>query len=520
VGQGADTEDARQRAKSGRGAGNLSFAAGFEQTALNGQNRASGPAGNAALVPGAGIHTSTTGIETMSIEETPQASSPSDNAFVQPHSGNSSWVRVIVILVLLGAVGAAGWMIYKNQQAAKKTAADQAAALQSRPIPVQVAAAEERPMPIFLTALGTVTPYMSVTIKARVSGELLPVKFTEGQNVRQGETILNIDPKPYQAALDQAKGTLAHDQALLRNAQAEYRRYKALFDEGVTSKEVLDLDEANQGQYLGAIEADKAAIESAQLQLSWCSIQSPISGKIGLRLVDPGNIITANTTNLVIVNQFQPIAVYFTLPENELPQVLHKLAAEKRLPVDAYDRGDVQKLASGILMTADNQIDTTTGTDKLKAVFDNKDQALFPNQFVNIHLVLENRPNALVIPSAAIQSGQQGSFVWAVETDAKGVSTAKLQPVKIALAEGQVTILDSGLTPGQKVVVDGADRLRPNQIVTVSQAHQHSGQGAAAPSGSSLFTPPAGGAQPGAAAHSPADQQSEKQGKPAKKEQQ
>ena len=207
---------------------------------------------------------------------------------------------------------------------------------------------------------------------------------------------------------------------------------------------------------------------------SWtgATIQSPINGRIGLRLVDPGNIITANTTNLVIINQFQPIAVYFTLPENQLPQVLHKLAADKRMPVDAYDRGDVQKLASGYLLTADNQIDTTTGTDKLKAVFDNKDQSLFPNQFVNIHLVLEDRPNALVVPSAAIQTGLQGSYVWVVDTDAKGATTARIQPVKVALAEGQVTILDSGLQPGQKVVVDGADRLRPGQIVTVSAARQ------------------------------------------------
>ena len=185
----------------------------------------------------------------------------------------------------------------------------------------------------------------------------------------------------------------------------------------MVSKETLDADEATQGQYQGAIEADKAAIETAQLQLDWCTIQSPINGKIGLRLVDPGNIITANTTNLVIINQIQPIAVYFTLPEDQLPQVLHKLAADKRLPVDAYDQSDTQKLATGYLLTADNQIDTTTGTDKLKAVFDNKDQALFPNQFVNIHLVLEERPNALVVPSAAIQIGLQGSFVWVVDTD-------------------------------------------------------------------------------------------------------
>ncbi len=217
-----------------------------------------------------------------------------------------------------------------------------------RPVPVQVTPTEERPMPIYLTALGTVTPYMSVTVKARVSGELKPVKFTEGQQVRQGETIMVIDPRPYKAALDQAKGNLAHDEALLKNAQAEYARYKALYDAGVVSKETLETDEATQGQYQGAIEADKAAIETAQLQLDWCTIQSPINGRIGLRLVDPGNIITANTTNLVIINQFQPIAVYFTLPEDELPQVLHKLAAERRLPVDAYDQGDTQKLATGI----------------------------------------------------------------------------------------------------------------------------------------------------------------------------
>jgi multidrug efflux system membrane fusion protein len=195
-------------------------------------------------------------------------------------------------------------------------------------------------------------------------------------------------------------------------------------------------------------------------------------------MVDPGNIVTANTTNLVVINQFQPISVYFTLPENELPQVLRKLAAEKRLPVDAYDRDGVQKLASGYLLTADNQIDTTTGTDKLKAVFDNTDQSLFPNQFVNIHLVLEDRPNALVVPSAAIQTGLQGSYVWVTDTDAKGATIAKIQPVKVALAEGQVTILDSGLQPGQNVVVDGADRLRSGQVVTVNAARQRSGQGA------------------------------------------
>jgi multidrug efflux system membrane fusion protein len=435
----------------------------------------------------------------MSFESAPESYLPASSGPQPPHARKRYGLRIVVYLALACALGFVVWRIYQNQQAAKKQSADQAAALIGRPIPVQVTAAEQRPMPIFLTALGTVMPYMSVTVKARVNGELEPVKFTEGQQVRQGETIMVIDPRPYQAALDQAKGTQAHDQALLKNAQAEYARYKALFDLGVVSKEAMQSYEAAQGQYQGAIEADKAAVETARLQLNWCTIQSPINGRIGLRLVDPGNIVTANTTNLVIINQFQPIAVYFTLPENQLPQVLQKLAAEKRLPVDAYDRGDAQKIAGGLLLTADNQIDTTTGTDKLKAVFDNKDEALFPNQFVNIHLVLEDRPNAIVVPSAAIQTGLQGSFVWTVDTDAKGVATARMQPIKVALAEGQVTILDSGLEPGQNVVVDGAERLRNGQIVTVSTARQQTpqagaGQGNGKSGGSSAA--PDGTAQP------------------------
>jgi multidrug efflux system membrane fusion protein len=433
----------------------------------------------------------------MSIEGTPDSHLSTHHP---PVSKGGGFVRALVYLAIIGVAGFIGWRIYQNQQQAAAASASQAAALMGRPVPVQVVSVDQKPMPIFLTALGTVTPYMSVTVKARVSGELEPVKFTEGQQVKAGDTIMVIDPKPYKAALDQAKGTLAHDEALLKNAQAEFARYKALFDAGVVSKETLDADEASQGQYEGAIESDKAAIETAQLQLDWCTIKSPIDGKIGLRLVDPGNIITANTTNLVIINQTEPIAVYFTLPEGQLPQVLHMLATQNRLPVDAFDRSDTQRLTGGQLLTADNQIDTTTGTDKLKAVFDNRDGSLFPNQFVNIHLVLEDRPNALVVPSAAIQTGLQGAYVWTVDSDASGKTTSKIQPVKVALAEGQVTVVDHGLEQGQKVVVDGADRLRPGQLVTVSsgraQGAPASGQGGGAPAGQS---PAQGPAQKGAA---------------------
>jgi membrane fusion protein, multidrug efflux system len=428
----------------------------------------------------------------------------------QPHK--NPWIRVLVYFVLIGSGAFIGWRVYQNKQKTEANTAHQAAALMSRPVPVQVVPAEQKPMPIYLTGLGTVTPNFTVTVKARVSGQLLPVKFTEGQEVKEGETIMEIDPRPYQASLDQAKGTLAHDQALLKNAQAEVNRYKALFAAGVVSRESMEANEAQLGQYEGAIQSDNAAVENAQLQVSWCYIKAPITGKIGLRLVDPGNIISANTTNLVVINQLKPIAVYFTLPETQLPQVLKRLASDKRMPVDAYDRSDSQLLTKGNLLTADNQIDPTTGTGKLKAVFDNRDSLLFPNQFVNIHLVLENRPNALVVPSAAIQTGLNGSlFVWTVNDDAKGGQVAQMQPVKVALAEGQSSILDSGPAAGTQVVVDGAERLRPGQPVTTSAARRRQGGGPAAaqPPGSDTGQPntgqpaagqPAPGAQPGSTA--------------------
>jgi membrane fusion protein, multidrug efflux system len=408
------------------------------------------------------------------------------------------WVRPILYLLLIGIVGFAVWRIYENKQKAKVAAEKQATALLNRPVPVQAVPVEQRPMPIYQTALGTVTPYYSVTVKARVNGQLDKVNFIEGQNVKAGQTIMVVDPKPFKAALDQAKGTLAHDQALLKNAQAEANRYKALYDAGVVSKETLDLQQSTYGQYEGQIKSDEAAIETAQLSLDWCTIQSPINGKIGLRLVDPGNIITANTTNLVIVNQLEPIAVYFTLPENVLPQVLSKLRADQKLVAEAFDRGDTTRLAVGQLLTSDNQIDTTTGTAKLKAVFSNTDEKLFPNQFVNIHLVLEQRPKALAVPSAAIQTGSQGTFVWVVQQD----GMVKMVPVKVALAEGQYTILDKGPLPGADVVVDGADRLHDGaKVIASAQRKKTNADGDEDPT--QPASAPSGGKAPGMAAPAP-----------------
>lgn len=363
---------------------------------------------------------------------------------------------LIFFLIFAALVGAVVWRFMSNSAKEAAAAKAQQQQLLNRPVNVQVVAAETRAMPIYLTALGTVTPYNSVTLKARVNGPIQSVRFTEGQEVRQGQALIQIDPAPYKAALDQAKGNLAHDQALLKNAQVEFQRYKALYNEGVISKESLDSQESSFGQYVGAIEADKAAIETDQLQLNWCTVKAPFSGRVGLRLVDPGNIIVANTTNLIIINQFKPIAVDFTLPEGQLPQALAKLAQNKKLKVEAWDRADQNKIADGFLLTADNQMDTTTGTAKLKAVFPNTDETLFPNQFVNIHLILEVRSDALVVPSAALQTGTMGSFVW-VATPQK---TAQLRTVDVEMTEGQQTILKDGLNVGEMVVVDGADKIR------------------------------------------------------------
>jgi membrane fusion protein, multidrug efflux system len=387
------------------------------------------------------------------------------------------WARYLVLVMVLLVAGFTIWRVHTGRQQAAASAAAKQAAILNRPTPVQVTAVRQQTMPIYLTALGNVTPYNTVTLKARVSGELTQVNFTEGQEVKQGQTLLVIDPRPYQAALDQAKGQLAHDQALLTNATSEYARYQALFKAGVISKEQLDLQQSTYGQYEGAIKSDEAAIETAALNVKYCTITSPIDGRIGLRLVDRGNLIAANTTNLVIINQIHPIAVDFTLPEDQLPQVFPKLAASQRLVVEAFDRSDVQKLATGYLLTADNQIDPTTGTAKLKAVFQNEGEILFPNQFVNVHLIVEQKPDAIIVPAVALQHGTQGDFVWLLKDD----KTVQMQPVRVQLTEGSRTILMSGLSEGQMVVVDGADRLRSGSKVDPRQAQAKTAQASGAP---------------------------------------
>ena len=402
------------------------------------------------------------------------------------------WLRWVVLLVLVLLAGLITWRTITAKREEAATAAKKQRAAANMAVPVQVATVQEKTVPIYLTGLGTITPYFSVKIIPRVTGELLRVYFKEGQDVRKGAELMTIDPRPYQAILDQAKGQLARDQAQLQNNQAEYNRYKALYDQGVVSKEQLDTYQSNLGQFIGAIKADQASIEAAQLNVTYCHIKSPIDGKVGLRQVDPGNLVTANTTQTLIVNQFRPIAVYFTLPEDQLQRVLSKLRADHKLDSIAFDRSDTQQLESGALTAADNQIDTTTGTDKLKAVFANTDEKLFPNQFVNVHLILEVRNNAIVVPAAAVQHGTEGDYVWLV-TQSSGQTagaaqeapaqqgdsshgaaqqyTTKMQPVVIDTTEGSSVVLKSGVSAGQQVVVDGADKLQDGVKVAPSAAH-------------------------------------------------
>ena len=402
---------------------------------------------------------------------------PSSNA--PKGSAARKW---IVLLVILAVVGAAVWKIRKN--AKEQDSVQQIMAAQSdRPTPVQVAAVQQKTMPIFLTALGTVTAYNTVTIKSRVDGQLMQVPVNEGQAVRQGQLLAEIDPKPYQAALEQAQGQLVKDQANAVNARAEAARYNALLQAGVVSKESQQLQASNAGQAEGAIAADEAAIQAAKVNLGYTKILSPIGGVVGLRQVDPGNIVHANDTGgLLVVTQLQPISVIFTLPEDQLPEVLKHTRGGSRLAVEAFDRAAQIHLATGSLLTVDNQIDTATGTVKAKAVFDNQDGALFPNQFVNVRLILQERQDAIVIPAAALQTGSQGNFVYLLK---QGQPPAELvekkrngdenlpqlpenqtnyyvlaQAVNVALTEGTQVIVNSGVKPGDQIVVDGQERLK------------------------------------------------------------
>src|SRR5262245_1723375 len=340
------------------------------------------------------------------------------------------------------------------------------------PTPVGVVTAERRDVPVFQEGLGSVQASNTVSLKTRVDGQIVQIAFKEGQTVKQGDLLVVIDPRPYQVQLEQAQAALARDQAQLKNAQLDFQRYQNLSKEGVIAQQQFDAQKSLVGQLEGTIQADQAAIDNAKLQLTYTRITSPVSGRIGLRLIDIGNMVHASDTNpLLVVTQLQPIAVVFTLPEDVLPTVARHMRSGA-LQVDAYSRDDTTKLASGKLLTIDNQIDQTTGTGKLKAMFDNNDNALWPNQFVNAHLLLETRKGVTVIPAAAIQRGPQGgTFTYLVKPD----KTVEIRPVKVAFTQANISAIDSGLAPGETVVTDGQDKLQSGSRVEPHSAGTSNG---------------------------------------------
>lgn len=471
---------------------------------------------------------------------------------------------VIVTLLVLLVVGFIVWRIRSNNAAQEKEG-QKAAAAANRPTPVQVSAVQQKTVPVYLTGLGTVTPYNTVTLHSRVDGQLLQVNFREGQTVRKGDLLLQIDPRPYQAAVDQAIGTYAKDEANLKNAQAEAQRYSALYEAGVVSKESQQSQVSTAGQAAGALKADQAAIEAAKVNLGYTRIYAPIDGVVGLRQVDPGNIVhSSDATGLVVITQVHPIAIIFTLPEDQLQQVQQAMRGGNKLVVEAYDRTDAHKIASGTLLTIDNQIDTTTGTAKLKAIFDNPDNGLFPNQFVNVRLILRQRANATVIPTAAIQSGTQGTFVFVVNPgptpeakrqkqpgagDGSGKGRGKrgsvsgsdqsasggesgegeggarsqqqgpkfhadMQTVHVDFTIGTDSVISDGeLHSGQQVVTDGAEKLVDGGNVTPAQSRGNAGNNSAATNPGSVNSGVgAGAASPGTSAQQSGRSQSQGNG--------
>jgi membrane fusion protein, multidrug efflux system len=330
-------------------------------------------------------------------------------------------------------------------------------------VPVVVATAQHGDVPIYFSGLGTVTAFNTVTVHSRVDGQLISVAFKEGQFVHQGDVLAQIDPRPFQVVLEQAEGALAKDQAQRKDAETNFERYKLLFNEGVIPKQQLDTQQAQVGQFDGAIKTDQATIDSAKLQLSFTHITAPISGRIGLRLVDAGNMVHASDPGgLLVITQLQPISVVFSLPQDQLPQVVAKLRSGGQLPVNAFDRDDTAKIASGTLASIDNQIDTSTGTYKLKATFSNNDNILFPNQFVNVHLLVDTKRNLTVVPVTAIQRGPQGTYVYAVDHN----NVAKIHTVTVAQSTNENAGLSSGVNPGDTVVTDGQDKLQDGSQVS------------------------------------------------------
>jgi len=371
------------------------------------------------------------------------------------------------ILIAIGIVIAIVIVVALRKRSATEaqTSKEAAAAGKNRASTVAVAPVEQRDVPVYLDGLGNVNALNTVTVKTRIDGQLERFNFQEGQMVHAGEELALIDPRPSEAALAQAQATKFRDEATLENTRRDLQRFADLYKAGVIPQQQYNTQQSQLRVNEGSVKADAAQVQNAQLNVSYCHIKSPIDGRIGIRSVDPGNMVHASDPNgLIVITQLQPIAVLFTVPEDSLPAVAQHMRGG--LPVEAWSRDSTQKLADGRLLTIDNQIDPNTGTFRCKAVFDNKDGALFPNQFVNARLRVDVRHNALTVPAAAVQHGSQGTYVYVVRPD----KTVDARPVAVVMTEGTTSVLGGGVNPGDQVVTDGADKLQPHGKVEIAGA--------------------------------------------------
>ena len=371
---------------------------------------------------------------------------------------------LIILLVLLGLGLWLGWHFWPRKAAPAGGGNAPARSGQTPPQPVGAATIDQGNIRIVLNELGTVTSLDTVTVLTQISGQLTEVGFQEGQVVKKGDFLAQIDPRPYQAALEQAQGTLAHDQGLLEQAKTDLKRYQTLGRQDSIAQQQLDDQKYVVEQYTGTVQTDQGTVDNAKLNLAYCHIISPIDGQIGLRLVDPGNYIQASSTSgIVVITQMQPISVLFAVPEDNISDIIQRVRSGATLSVEAYDRANVKPLATGTLSTLDNQIDTTTGTVKLRAVFANPDEQLYPNQFVNAHLLVNTMQNTIRVPVPAVQRGEPGTYVYVINAN----NTVSVRPVKVGPTDGGYMAVLSGLKVGEKVVTDGTDRLRDGAPVTV-----------------------------------------------------